>query len=142
MAEITASRALPIGEASRRTGVNIETIRYYERIGVMADPARTQAGHRAYTLDQIKRLAFIKRSRKLGFSLAEVRTLLDLADAGGATCAEVHHMTTEHLATVRQKIAGLRAMERVLKDMAAECSRGDVPQCPIIDALFDADNGR
>ena len=142
MTEITASRALPIGEASRRTGVNIETIRYYERIGVMPDPARTQAGHRAYTLEQIKRLAFIKRSRKLGFSLAEIRALLALVDAGATTCAEVHHMTTEHLANVRHKIADLRTMERVLKDMAAECSRGDVPQCPIIDALFDAGNGR
>jgi len=142
MVEITASRTLPIGEASRRTGVAIETIRYYERIGVIANPARTQAGHRAYTLDQVKRLAFVKRSRELGFSLAEVRALLTLVDAGGATCAEVHHMTTEHLDTVRHKIAGLRTMERVLKDMAAQCSQGDVPECPIIDALFDARNSR
>ena len=142
MVEITASRTLSIGEASRRTGVTIETIRYYERIGVIANPARTQAGHRAYTLDQVKRLAFVKRSRELGFSLAEVRALLTLVDAGGATCAEVHHMTTEHLDTVRHKIAGLRAMERVLKDMAAQCSQGDVPECPIIDALFDARNSR
>jgi len=142
MVEITASRTLSIGEASRRTGVTIETIRYYERIGVIANPARTQAGHRAYTLDQVKRLAFVKRSRELGFSLAEVRALLALVDAGGATCAEVHHMTTEHLDTVRHKIAGLRTMERVLKDMAAQCSQGDVPECPIIDALFDARNSR
>jgi MerR family mercuric resistance operon transcriptional regulator len=139
MPDITASRALPIGEMSRKTGVNIETIRYYERIGVMPRPVRTEGGHRAYNQDQLKRLAFIKRSRELGFSLAEVRALLNLVDAGVYTCAEVHHMTTEHLANVRQKIADLRRMERVLKDMAAECSRGDIPECPIIDKLQEPD---
>ncbi len=138
MASITASRALPIGEMSRRTGVNIETIRYYERIGIMPRPDRTQGGHRAYDADQLKRLAFIRRSRELGFSLGEIRALLDLVDAGAATCAEVHQMTTRHLADVRRKIADLRRMERVLKDMAAQCSGGEVPECPIIDTLFDA----
>jgi MerR family mercuric resistance operon transcriptional regulator len=123
---------------SRKTGVNIETIRYYERIGVMPRPIRTEGGHRAYNADQLKRLAFIKRSRELGFSLAEVRALLDLVDTGTYTCSEVHEMTTKHLAAVRKKIADLRRMESVLKDMAAECSQGDVPECPIIDALFDA----
>lgn len=141
MPQITASRALPIGAMSRATGVNIETIRYYERIGVMPRPARTQGGHRAYDADQLKRLAFIKRARELGFSLEEIRALLDLVDTGTYTCAEVHHMTSEHLATVRQKIADLRRMERVLKDMAAQCSRGDVPVCPVVDALFDGRAG-
>lgn len=138
MSEITTSRALPIGEMSRKTGVNIETIRYYERIGVMPKPVRTEGGHRAYDADQLKRLAFIKRSRELGFSLNEIRALLDLVETGTNTCSEVHEMTTKHLATVRKKVTDLRRMERVLKDMATECSQGDVPECPIIDALFDA----
>lgn len=142
MPNITASRALPIGEASRQTGVNIETIRYYERIGVMPKPVRTEGGHRAYDADQVKRLAFIKRSRELGFSLAEIRALLDLVDTGSYTCSEVHDMTTKHLATVRKKVADLRRLERVLKEMTAECNRGDVPECPIIDALFDAHTSR
>lgn len=138
MPDITASRALSIGELSQDTGVNIETIRYYERIGVMPKPARTKGGHRAYDATQLKRLAFIKRSRELGFSLNEIRALLDLVDAGTYTCSEVHDMTVEHLANVKRKIADLRRMEQVLKQMAAECSRGDVPDCPIVDALFDA----
>jgi len=138
MPSITASRGLPIGELSRRTGVNIETIRYYERIGVMPRPMRTEGGHRIYDADQVKRLAFIRRGRELGFRLAEVRALLDLVDAGSYTCAEVHQVTTLHLANVRRKLADLRRMERVLKTMAAECSGGDVPDCPIIDALFEA----
>lgn len=133
------SPALPIGEMSRQTGVNIETIRYYERIGVMPRPVRTEGGHRAYTTDQLKRLAFIKRSRELGFSLGEIRALLDLVEEGAYTCSEVHGMTIKHLSAVRKKITDLRAMERVLKDMAAECSRGDVPECPIVDSLFNMD---
>ncbi|GBE42401.1 mercuric resistance operon regulatory protein [bacterium BMS3Bbin10] len=138
MPKITASPALPIGEMSRRTGVNIETIRYYERIGVMPEPLRTEGGHRAYDADQLKRLAFIKRSRELGFALNEIRALLGMVETGAYTCSQVHEMTTKHLAAVRKKLADLRALERVLKGMAAECSRGDVPDCPIIDALFDA----
>ena len=137
MQNITASRALPIGEMSRLTGVNIETIRYYERIGVMPKPKRTEGGHRAYEADELKRLAFIKRSRELGFSLGEIRALLDLVDTGTYTCSEVHEMATMHIATVRKKVADLRRLERVLQGMAAECSRGDVPDCPIVDALFD-----
>ncbi len=141
MPDITVSQALPIGKVSRRTGVNIETIRYYERIGVMPKPLRTEGGHRTYGADEIRRLAFVKRSRELGFSLAEVRALLGLVDTGAYTCAEVHEMTMRHLATVREKVADLRAMERVLKNMAAECSRGDVPDCPIVDSLFNMSKG-
>lgn len=142
MPDITASRALSIGELSRNTGVNIETIRYYERIDVMPKPARTEGGHRVYDATQLKRLAFIKRSRELGFSLNEIRALLNLVDAGTYTCSEVHNMTVEHLANVKRKIADLRRMEQVLKQMAAECSRGDVPDCPIVDALFDAHSSK
>ena len=85
----------------------------------------------------VKRLAFIKRCRELGFSLDEIRALLDLVDTGTYTCGEVHEMTTKHLSTVRKKVADLHRLECVLNDMVAECSRGDVPECPIIDALFD-----
>ncbi|GAB4226529.1 MAG: helix-turn-helix domain-containing protein [Methyloligellaceae bacterium] len=137
MTGITPSRALSIGQLSRRTGVNIETIRYYERIGMMPKPPRTGGGHRVYDDDQVKRLAFIRRARELGFGLAEIRALLELVGTGSFTCAEVHTMTRGHLATVQRKIADLRRMEQVLEQMAAECSRGDVPDCPIIEALFE-----
>ena len=128
-------RGLMIGELSRRTGVNIETIRYYERVGVMPNPSRSSGGHRLYDDEHLKRLAFVKRSRELGFGLDDVRELLGLVDGGSFTCAEVHTIATAHLDDVKRKITDLRRMERVLKSMAAECSRGDVPECPIIDTL-------
>lgn len=126
-----------IGELSKRTGVHIETVRYYERIGVLPKPPRTEGGYRLYDQEQIKRLSFVKRSRDLGFSLNEVRALLDLVDTGKYTCGQVHEMTKVHLESVRKKVADLRRLERVLKDMAAECSRGNIPDCPIVDTLFD-----
>lgn len=131
------SQLITIGEMSRRTGVNIETIRYYERVGVTPQPRRTAGGHRAYNDDQLKRLHFVRRSRELGFSLDEVRAMLRLVDDGTLTCGEIHSMTVEHLAEIKQKIADLRRLEEALESMAAECSRGDIPDCPIIETLFD-----
>ncbi len=131
-------RGMLIGEMSRRTGVNIETIRYYERIGVLLNPSRSQGGHRLYDDEHLKRLAFVKRSRELGFGLDDIRELLKLVDGGSFTCAEVHAITTSHLGDVKRKIADLKRMERVLGSMAAECSRGDVPECPIVDTLSQA----
>lgn len=126
-----------IGEMSRRTGVNIETIRYYERIGIMPRPDRTPSGNRQYNHDQLKRLSFIKRSRQLGFTTEEIRALLEMVDRRDFTCSDVHSLTVAHLADVRRKVADLKRLERVLKEMAAQCIKGDVPECPIIDALFD-----
>ena len=124
-----------IGVLSARTGVNIETIRYYERIGVMPEPPRSEGGQRVYDTGHLERLAFIRRSRELGFSLDEIRALLSLVDGGDYTCGEVHDMTLTHIADIRRKIADLRRMERVLNDMAAKCDGGDVPECPILEAL-------
>ncbi len=124
-----------IGTISKHTGVNIETIRYYERIGIMPKPPRTAGGQRIYETAHLKRLAFIRRSRELGFSLDEIRALLRLVDGGDYSCGEVQEMTLAHIADIRRKIADLRRMERVLKDMAAKCDGGDVPECPIVDAL-------
>lgn len=125
-----------IGALSQATGVNIETIRYYERIGILPAPPRSRGGHRVYGLDHMKRLAFVRRSRELGFSLQEVRGLLDLVDGGEVTCDQVKAVTLGHLDEVRRRIADLRRMERVLRDMAATCAGGAVPECPIVDALF------
>ena len=124
-----------IGTLSKHTGVNIETIRYYERIGIMPKPPRTAGGQRIYETAHLKRLAFIRRSRELGFSLDEIRALLRLVDGGDYSCGEGQGMTLAHIADIRRKIADLRRMERVLKDMAAKCDGGDVPECPIVDAL-------
>ena len=130
-------RDYAIGWMSRETGVNIETIRYYERIRLMPKPLRTPGGNRQYDHDQLKRLSFIKRSRELGFGIAEIRMLLELVDRSDVTCKEVHAMTTVHLESVSRKITDLRNLESSLKNMVAACGRGLVPDCPIIDTLFD-----
>jgi MerR family mercuric resistance operon transcriptional regulator len=127
---------LAIGELSRRTGCNIETIRYYERIRILPRPARTAGGHRLYTLHQVKRLWFVRRARELGFSLEEVRALLALADQRHTRCADVRDMAAGHRADVRAKIADLKRMERVLNAMIARCADGTLPDCPIIEVLF------
>ena len=125
-----------IGTLSKMSGCNIETIRYYERIGLLPAPPRTEGGHRMYGEAHIKRLTFVRRSRELGFTIQEVRELLSLVDGKRYTCDEVQALTLDHLADVKQKMADLRRLERVLKNMAAQCSGGKVPECPIIDALF------
>lgn len=127
-----------IGDIARRSGVQIETIRYYERAGVVPKPGRTPGGHRLYSSEQLNRLVFIRRSRELGFSLAEVRALLDLVDGGEMTCEEIHGITMEHLTNVRQKLTDLHRLERALKELAGQCSKGKVPDCPIVDTLFAA----
>src|SRR5262245_3034842 len=132
---------LTIGTLSERTGCNIETIRYYERIGLMPRTARSDGGHRLYGEDHMKRLGFIRRSRELGFTLDQVRTLLGLVDGRRYTCAQVKRITVEHLGEIHRKVADLRRIERVLKDMAAQCDGGAVPKCAVIDALSAANDG-
>jgi MerR family transcriptional regulator, mercuric resistance operon regulatory protein len=131
--------ALSIGELSRRSGVNIETIRYYERIKTLPAPPRTASGRRVYGPAETRSLAFIRRSRELGFTLEEIRALLALsADDGNNTCAEVRQLAASHLADVRAKIADLRAMASVLSEAVRRCDAGELPGCPLIDALSAA----
>jgi MerR family transcriptional regulator, mercuric resistance operon regulatory protein len=128
-----------IGELSRRTGCNIETIRYYERIALLPAPARSAGRYRIYDPADVRRLAFIRRARELGLTLDEVRTLLKLsANDGQGACTEVREFAARHLGEVRAKIADLRAMERVLADAVQRCAAGELPSCPIIDALSAA----
>lgn len=138
MSKITKTRGYPIGQMSRETGVNIETIRYYERIGIMPKPDRTEGGNRQYDHDQLKRLFFIRRARGLGFSLEEIRGLFEMVDRKDFSCGEVHDLTVDHLASVQDKIANLKKLEKALTKMVSECGRGDVPECPILDTLFEA----
>jgi len=125
------------GELAERSGCHIETVRFYEKRGLLPAPPRTAGGHRDYAPEHLRRLTFIRRARELGFTLGEVRGLLGLVDGGDWTCAEVRKMTLEHLASVRRKIAGLQKLGAILDDMAAECDGGAVPECPIIDALME-----
>jgi MerR family mercuric resistance operon transcriptional regulator len=128
--------AIQIGELSRRAGCNIETIRYYERIGMLPRPARTASRYRLYADPDIRRLRFVRRARELGFTLDEVRALLALStDPGDDLCSEVRQLADRHLADIRAKIADLRAMESVLSDAVRRCDAGELPSCPLIDAL-------
>jgi MerR family transcriptional regulator, mercuric resistance operon regulatory protein len=126
---------MAIGALSKRTGTNIETIRYYERGGLLPAPPRSAGGYRLYGTDHLKRLNFVRRARALGFSLAEVRKLLTLADQRRRPCAEVRVVAKAHLEDVKAKIADLRQMERVLRDTVARCEAGSGSHCPMIDAL-------
>jgi MerR family mercuric resistance operon transcriptional regulator len=130
------SAGIQIGELSKRTGCNIETIRYYERIALLPAAARSAGRYRIYDTGDVRRLAFIRRARELGFALDAVRTLLALStDDGSAACVEVRQLAASQLAEVRAKIADLRAMERVLADAVRCCATEELLGCPIIDAL-------
>jgi MerR family transcriptional regulator, mercuric resistance operon regulatory protein len=139
MPSITARRAdrLSIGELSGRTGVHIETIRYYERVGILSAPPRTASGRRAYGPVETRTIGFIRRSRALGFTLNEIRALLALsAEDGQRACAEVRELAAGHLALVKAKIADLQAMECALNDAVRRCDAGETPDCPLIEALW------
>jgi len=124
------------GTLAKQSGVNIETIRYYENIELMPDPMRSEGGHRLYNETHLQRLSFIRRCRELGFTLKEIRGLLKLVDGGDYTCAEVRDLTIEHLDDIRQKINDLKKMQYTLKTMVSQCDGELVPKCPIIDSLF------
>lgn len=136
MPAITASRAktLPIGALSKRSGVNIETIRYYERIKMLAPPPRTASGRRVYDLTDLRILVFIRRSRELGFSLDEIRALLRLGGPEKASCREVREIAARHLEDIRAKLDDLRKLERLLSETVARCS-GKTTDCPVLDIL-------
>jgi MerR family mercuric resistance operon transcriptional regulator len=128
--------AIRIGDLSRRTGCNVETIRYYERVGLLPRPPRSAAHYRLYDGADVRRLSFVRRARELGFTLDEVRTLLLLAiNNGDDTCAEVRRLAADHLGEIRAKIADLRALERVLSEAVRRCDAGELPGCPLIDTL-------
>lgn len=132
----TASAArLQIGELARRTGCNVETIRYYEKVGMLAPPMRTEGGYRLYRADDVRRLSFIRRARELGFLPEEVRAMLRLSDEQTQPCAEVKEVAMSHLADVRSKIADLRTMEAALEILVAKCEAGLSSSCPLIETL-------
>ena len=133
---LASPETLSIGELSRRTGVNIETIRYYERIKMLPAPPRTCSGRRVYGPTEMRSLSFIRRSRELGFTHDEIRALLALsAEDGKNTCGEVRGVAARHLADIRAKFVDLRAMARVLADAVQRCDAGEMPGCPLIDTL-------
>jgi MerR family transcriptional regulator, mercuric resistance operon regulatory protein len=134
---IKALRAdgMPIGELSRLCGVNIETIRYYEKIKMLPAPLRTEAGHRVYGPKETRILVFIRRGRELGFTLDQIRALLNLSGPGRASCAEVREIAKHHIEDISAKINDLAKLKRLLRKTVAQCSKGKAPDCPVLDIL-------
>jgi MerR family mercuric resistance operon transcriptional regulator len=132
------SGAMQIGALAEQTGVNIETIRYYERVGLLPAPPRSGGRHRLYERGHVQRLSFIRRSRELGFALDDIRVLLKLAADAASDCAATRDIAVRHLSDVQGKIASLRRLERALRFMTEACRPGEQPACPIIEALNGA----
>tara|TARA_R110000868_G_scaffold80512_9_gene228775 strand:- start:633 stop:1040 length:408 start_codon:yes stop_codon:yes gene_type:complete len=130
-------KSLTRAEIAKRAGCNLETVRYYEKAGIMPAPPRSEAGYRQYNEEHLRRLRFVMRGRELGFSLNEVKALLGLVDHRAVSCVEVEKIARTHLKSVREKIRDLKRMERVLSQTLKHCSGDDVPDCPIIDALYE-----
>lgn len=127
---------LTIGKVAGLAGVNVDTLRYYERRGVLPPPERTSANYRVYTEDAVLRVRFVKHAQELGFSLAEIKELLELRVNGTASCADVRDKAMGKVADLENKIRSLEAMRRVLTRLADECSeQGPLTACPVLDAL-------
>ncbi len=125
------------GVLAEKTGCNLETVRYYEKAGLLRKPARTQKGYRLYGAEDVKRLHFIRRCRELGFSISEIRGMLDIVDKRTYTCADISAMTEAHIRDVKGKISDLRKILKTLQSMAEQCQSGKGQDCPILDALED-----
>ncbi len=126
---------LTIGKLARETGTTVETIRYYERVGLVAAPARTNGNYRSYHPDDLERLRFIRRTRELGFSLDEVRALLDMAVEQDRDCGQVDDLANRHLVAIDRKIADLTALRRELAGVISSCAGGTVAECRILQAF-------
>ncbi|MHA4835707.1 MerR family transcriptional regulator [Sphingopyxis sp. MSC1_008] len=128
---------MKIGELSRATGTNIETIRYYERIGLLPAPGRTAANYRSYGDAHRSRLSFVRHSRDLGFTIEEIRSLLDLSDDPTRECDEADRIATRHLEQVEEKIAQLSLLRDELARIIGRCRGGIAADCRVIEALSD-----
>lgn len=135
--EASGAAMLSIGELARRASTKVETVRWYERAGLLPAPARTAGGHRAYTRAHLHRLAFVRHARELVFPLGDVRGLLRLADDPERSCMEADRIARAHLDAVRGRIARLRALEKELARMVADCGQGRVAECRVIEVLAD-----
>lgn len=128
---------LSIGTLARRTGTKVQTVRYYEQIGLLPEPGRTEGGQRRYGDDDLDRLSFIRHARQLGFTLDAIRELLDLSDNPGRSCADVDRIAQRQLKEVDVRIARLEALRKELQRMLGECSRDTVADCRVLEVLRD-----
>ena len=128
---------LPIGALARRTNTKVQTIRYYEQIGLMREPGRSEGGQRRYGDADLDRLAFIRHARELGFTLEAIRELLDLVDNPDRPCAEADAIAQRQLVHVDRRIRRLEALKTELTRMIAECAGGRIAECRVIEVLSD-----
>lgn len=126
---------MTIGGLSKATGCKIETIRYYEKIGMLPEPHRTEGCHRLYREEHYRHLSFIRRARSLGFTLDDIRNLLALSEGKRTSCNKVRKVAIAHLEEIRSRIADLQAMEVVLNDLVDQCKGSVAPHCPIVESL-------
>jgi Hg(II)-responsive transcriptional regulator len=127
---------MKIGKVAREAGVNVDTLRYYERRGLLEEPERTRSGYREYPSEAVRLIRFIKRSQDLGFTLHEVEELLRLREDQSATCAEVREAARSKIADIDHKVESLLAMRRALAKLVKSCARnGQTRECPILEAL-------
>jgi MerR family mercuric resistance operon transcriptional regulator len=128
------------GELAEQAKVNVQTLRYYERRGLLPEPARTSSGYRQYSDDAVRVVRFVKRAQQLGFTLTDVEDLLQLAGGGPESCDSVRAMSTEKIADLDRRIAELRAMRNALADLARTCERPRAErECPILQEIDHAD---
>lgn len=130
-------QAVPIGEAAKRSGVKVPTIRYYEQIGLFPAPSRTEANRRLYEERDLQRLAFIRHARELGFELDAIGTLLALQDTPNQSCAAAEEIARARLSEVERRISSLMALKQELERMINECACGRVAECRVIETLAD-----
>jgi len=124
-----------IGQLAERSGTLVETIRYYENVGMMPDPPRSASGYRQYQPEHLSRLLFLRRCRDLGFSIQEIGSLLKLAEQREEPCSKVARVATHHLEAVQAKLSNLKRLERALKSLIKSCTGGPVAECRILEAL-------
>lgn len=133
-------QAYSIGEVAKQTGVGVETIRFYERKGLIDEPPRKASGYRQYDGEIIKRLSFIRKAKTLGFTLTEIKELLSLKAEEGSDCEDVKQLAGEKLADIELKLESLKRMKRVLKKLVDQCpGQGSARDCPILDMLSNED---
>lgn len=128
---------MKIGDVSRIAGTNVETVRYYERIGLLPKPSRTGGNYRTYATQDVDRLKFIRHARGLGFDIADIRSLLDLSEHPERDCCEVDQIATRHLMSVESKLRQLEQLQRELVRMLRQCRGGQVADCRILLALAE-----
>ena len=134
------SLSITIGRLAKRTGCSIDNIRYYESVGLLPKVSRTPSGHRLYGHSHFSRLVLIRQCRSLGFSLAEIKHLLDLIDNDQCRCQEVERFLEAHIQAVRHNIERLRAVESILKKLAQQCADNDNSCCPAIGYFYEQHN--